>query len=268
MNEEKSKDLDQFYTNPKIAASLYAQLGEILDINQVFFIEPSAGSGSFSNLLDLNNSLSLDIDPKQDYIKKQDYLLFDDSILPKNRTIVTIGNPPFGKNSSLALKFFNKSAIYSNYIAFILPKTFKKDSMVNKLDKNMFLIYEKELTKNSFIYNEEPYDVPCVFQVWEKRDMIRDKIKQLTTVKYFDFTTKDKADLAIRRVGGLAGKVLEDFEQYKKASHYFIKTNKKEITKELLVKLLKNKYNEFQSLAKNTAGNPSLSKHELITTII
>lgn len=268
MSKEKSKDLDQFYTNPELATKLLEVLNDIMDIRGSFFVEPSAGSGSFSDLLSRNNLLALDIDPKQDYIKQQDYLKFDSSDLPQNQNIIVIGNPPFGKNSSLAIKFFNISAKYTNYIAFILPKTFKKDSVINKLDRNMFLIHEESLSKNSFIYNGEPYDVPCVFQIWEKRSEQRDLIPQLKETELFEFTTKDKADFAIRRVGGLAGKVLEKFEEYKEASHYFIKVNKKVIKKKTLIKLLQSKYKEFQKLAKNTAGNPSLSKHELIKTII
>ena len=46
-----------------------------------------------------------------------------------SRKIHVIGNPPFGRQSSLAIKFIKKSCSFSDTISFILPKSFKKDSM-------------------------------------------------------------------------------------------------------------------------------------------
>jgi predicted RNA methylase len=252
-----SRELDQFYTKKEIAKSCYDLVSSKIDINKYKLIEPSAGEGRFSDLFH-NNSLALDLDPKKNYIKKQDF--FDFEIDTKDN--VVIGNPPFGKNSSIAIKFFNKSATFSEYICMVLPRTFKKDSVINKLDFNFHLLLETDLPKNSFTFNDEDYDVPCVFQIWEKRDVKRNKIIQKTKTTYFEFSSKKDADFAMRRVGGLAGKVIEDFEDYKEPSHYYIKTptNKKKI-----IKTLKDSYKEFNEKAKNTAGNPSLSKHELIT---
>jgi predicted RNA methylase len=257
------KELDQFYTNQKTALKCFNYIKKILNLNDYFLFEPSAGTGAFSMLFH-KNSLSIDIDPKSIDIKKEDYLLFDISYFEKKSPILTIGNPPFGKNSSLAIKFFNKSAKFSNFVCFIVPKTFKKDSVINKLDKNMFLVSELELDKNSFIFNNSAYNVPCVFQVWEKRETIRPKIEIKKNTELFTFTKKEEADFAIRRVGGLAGKVIISFDEYSKQSHYFIKINKQIINKSDLIKKLQGLYRIFNDTAKNSAGNPSLSKNELI----
>ncbi len=260
MNEAKA--LDQFYTNPIIAKRYYQLLKSKFDLNNYFLFEPSAGEGSFSDLFH-SNSLASDLSPKKKYIKKMDFFDVTTATFQTNKPIFTIGNPPFGKNASLALKFINESSKYSSFIAFVLPKTFKKQSMINKINQNLHLIEEIDLPKNSFLHEGKKYDVPCVFQVWEKRKEKRELVVLKTISDYFDFCNKSEADMAIRRVGGLAGKVFIEHEQYKDASHYYIKI-KNNHCKEQLFSNLKSCYEEFQDKAKNTAGNPSLSKRELI----
>jgi predicted RNA methylase len=258
-----SRKLDQFYTKQNIAKECYDLICNTINIFNYKLIEPSAGKGSFSDLFH-ENSIAIDLDPQKKNIIKQDFFDFE---INSNNNIV-IGNPPFGKNSSLAIKFFNKSAIFSKYICMILPKTFKKDSIINKLDFSFHLLKEINLPKNSFLFNDKDYDVPCVFQIWEKREIKREKKIQKNKTKYFDFVKKNEGEIAIRRVGGLAGKVIEDFEKYKEPSHYYIKINSnKEISlnDKNIFEILKKCYEKFNEKAKNTAGNPSLSKHELIT---
>lgn len=264
-NKQKKRDLDQFYTNPKVAKQCVSKLNKLFNLDKYSILEPSAGAGSFSDIFkDKEGSMALDLDPKKAYIKKQDFLLFD-AITAFKKPVLTIGNPPFGKNSSLAIKFFNKSAEFSDIIAMIVPKTFNKDSVVNKLSFDFLLVENHELEKNSFIFDDEAYDVPCTFQIWERTDQPREKIKQKTKTHIFEFVNEeDNPDFAIRRVGGLAGKLIEDFSKYKKASHYYIKSK---IRNEDLIKSIKESYSELNAVANNTAGNPSLSKHEFITVM-
>ncbi len=257
-----SKELDQFYTNRRVAEYCMNILNKEFELEDFFLFEPSAGTGAFSNLFH-DNSLAIDIEPKHKSIKKDNFLTFNKNIF-NDKEVFTIGNPPFGKNSSLAIKFFNKAAEFSKYIGFIVPKTFKKISVSNKLDLKFHLIMEVEIQLDSFIFEGKQYSVPCVFQVWKKSDITRTKIKTKTLSDYFEFTDKENADFAIRRVGGLAGKVIENFKDYKESSHYFIKAKGK---KENLINNLKTLYNDLNILARNSAGNPSLSKHELIVTL-
>lgn len=258
MNE--AKILDQFYTNPVIAEYYYNLLSEKFNLVDFFLFEPSAGQGSFSDLFH-SDSLATDLSPKKDYIKRKDFFSIKKSSFKTKKPIFTIGNPPFGKNASLALKFINKSSDYSSYIAFVLPKTFKKQSMINKIDSNLHLVYEEDLPEDSFLHEGKKYNVPCVFQIWEKRKDKRKKIILKTKSEYFDFCKKEEADFAIRRVGVLAGKVFEEHSKYKDASHYYIKSRK---NKDVLLYNMKKCFHEFQEIARNTAGNPSLSKSELI----
>lgn len=258
----QSRKLDQFYTKPEVAKHFFKKLSSIVNIDDSFLLEPSAGTGSFSDLFH-ENSLALDLEPKKDYIKQKDYLEFNyKEEIETKKSIIVVGNPPFGKNSSLAISFFNKSAEFADIIAFIIPKTFHKESVTNRLDLSFHLEYSEDVNNYGFLFENKDYDVPCVFQVWKKSKTKRTKIVSKKTTELFEFTTKDKADLAIRRVGGLSGKVFVDFEGYKAPSHYYIKA--KQLSKEDLIKKLKENYDEFQEAARNTAGNPSLSKSELI----
>lgn len=246
--------LDQFYTKRTVALDLYSKFNAIILSNgftQNTWLEPSAGGGAFYDLMP-SNKLGLDLDVKIKGVIKADFMEYN---LPKNDYIV-LGNPPFGKNSSLAVKFFNKCAQHAVIIGFVVPKTFKKDSLKNKLDRNFHLIFEEDLSKNSFELDGKEYDVPCVFQVWIKKENLRELALKTFTHNDFTFVEKSEADFAIQRVGVAAGKVKIDFEKYAVASHYFIKANEK-------VRKVFEKIN-WSSVKGNTAGNPSISKSELI----
>ena len=49
--------------------------------------------------------------------------------LKNYKNIHIIGNPPFGRQSSLAIKFIKKSCEFCDTLSFILPKSFKKESL-------------------------------------------------------------------------------------------------------------------------------------------
>lgn len=262
----RERQLDQFYTNKNISKKLLTKIDSLYGLNNFFLLEPSAGNGSFSEHFH-KDSIAFDIDPKKTNIIQNDFLLVDKQYFSHStKPIFTIGNPPFGKNSSLAIKFFNKAAEFSEHIAFILPKSFKKESVINKLNNHFHCVYEEDIEDNAFVFNGKKYDVPCVFQIWEKRDYHRISSKLKTTTQLFTFSTKDNADIAVRRVGGLAGKLIMDFINYQPPSHYYLKINN-DINKDKVIQIISDSYNELQQMAKNTAGNPSLSKGELISVV-
>jgi hypothetical protein len=253
------KKLDQFYTKKDIAFECFNTTVSTITQNNIIFdlwLEPSAGTGAFFKLLP-NNKIGIDLKPKSENIIQSDFLKFD--MLPyilEDKKFVTIGNPPFGKNSSLAIKFFNKCAENSVLIAFILPKTFKKISILNKLNKSFHLIYEIDLPKYSFEFENNEYDVPCVFQIWKKDEAKRKKIIFTTTHDDFSFVKKNEGDFAIQRVGVNAGTVKKSFLNCAIPSHYFIRAEANVM--DIFLKI------NWDSVKYNTAGNPSISKHELI----
>ena len=106
--------LDKFYTKPHVAKECLNFLYDRFSIIKTMtFIEPSAGNGSFSSLIE--NCIALDIKPEAPNIKEQDFFTFT----PEPGDYVTFGNPPFGKRSKMAIDFFNHAATYSKIIAFI-----------------------------------------------------------------------------------------------------------------------------------------------------
>lgn len=215
-NYKKKCINDKFYTKGDIAKRLieYFNLDEF-DL----IIEPSAGNGSFSK--QIPNCVAYDIEPEADGIIKQDFLKLELD-RTKYKQILILGNPPFGKQGSDALKFLKKGHKIGHVIGFVLPKSFKKESYQNKIPLNLHLIYEIDLSNNSFTFNNKDYSVPCVFQVWKLKSY--DRILQEKLIpKTFTFVKKEEANVAIRRVGGNAGIAFLDLADKSKSTHYFIK---------------------------------------------
>ena len=156
----------------------------------------------------------------------------------------------------LRLSFFNHAASFqgTEIIAFILPKTFRKYSVQNRLNSNFTLLKDFELPKNSFLLNGAEYDVPCIFQIWQKLEIPRYTHK-VRLSHYVQFVQKADAEFAIRRVGGRAGKVL-DGTDHNPNSTYFCKECKKGV-KDILEKI------DFTEVVNSTAGARSLSKIEI-----
>lgn len=254
----KKNNLDQYYTNMSKVKNIIGNLP-----NKYFYIEPSAGDGAFTKLLTSKNCdyLAYDLEPKAINIIKSDF--FNVKILKSklHTKIKVIGNPPFGKNSSLAIKFFNHAASFKDVeeIMFILPKTFKKVSIHNKLNLYFHLKKSIDLPYKSFLLDGKEYDVPSCYQVWVRRKSKR-KIINITESKNIIFSKDDDYDIAIRRVGGRAGQVLTD-KNLSVTSTYFIK-----VLNEDIYEILKsNAYLEYiKEIRDYTSGIRSVSKFELI----
>ena len=248
--------LDRFYTNEEVAKQCISHVD--LDEFEVI-IEPSAGGGAFFSNID--NCIGYDVAPCFEGIIKEDWFNVDKGLFKGKKSLV-IGNPPFGQQNSIAIKFFNESAAFAEVIAFILPLSFKKDSVKNRLDLNFHLVKEVDLEENSFHLFGEEKSVPCVFQIWERKSTPRKKIRLRTTSEILEFTDRENADLRVQRVGGNAGKASFDFNRAV-ASNYFIK-NKTEKSNEELKDFINSLI--FPSI-EFTVGPKSLSKGELIAII-
>jgi len=230
-------------------------------------LEPSAGDGSFSDIVinDGHICRAFDLDPKKDYIEKADFFtILSDNIDTDISAVCCIGNPPFGKNSSLAVKFFNHCATLASTICFVVPKTFKKQSIHNKLNLNFHLKKSIDLPKDSFIFNGRPYNVPCVFQIWQFEEKKRRVIKSKSECVLFKFVKKNEADFAIRRAGGRAGTAFLEIINLSEESNVFCKVFDKTKIEEI-VGLINSI--DFTKIANSTAGVRSVSKGEIIRAI-
>ena len=258
------ENIDKFYTNIHIVEECIYKFNKyVYDINDFdLVIEPSAGSGNFLLNIEHKNKIGFDIEPEHESIIKKDFFEYHpDTYLYNN--ILTIGNPPFGIVCSLAIKFFNHAAKFSNVIAFIIPRSFRKVSMQNKLDINFKLIYDMDISNklNTF---DPPINVKCCFQIWTRTNNKR-IIKKLDIKhkdwKFLNYKKDDilLSDFAIRAYGGKCGEIVEyNFDMLNCKGWHFIKSN-------INIDQLKSNmlHLDFKN-SKNTARQNSLGKAELV----
>jgi len=260
----KRNTIDKYYTKDTAVQLCLNYVKEYVNINDKndLLIEPSAGNGSFiSGIKSLSlNHLFYDLEPENIEIVKQDYLLLDiDKLKNKYTNIHVIGNPPFGRQSSLAIKFIKKSCEFCNSLSFILPKSFKKDSMKKSFPLNFHLIFEIDLPDKSFLVDGVEYNVESIFQIWQKKDFNREIVVKLEPTHFIFVEKKDNPDISFRRVGVNAGTIHKNIHDKSDQSHYFIKfQNNKSIDDNIeLLKSIEFNHN-------NTVGPRSISKQELI----
>lgn len=261
-NGLKRNTIDKFYTSYKVVNKCIELIKSKIDIkDNDLCIEPSAGNGSFINAIKslFNHYKFYDIEPDNLEIIKLDYLKFNYIPNKKYNKIHIIGNPPFGRQSSLAIKFIKKSINFCDSISFILPKSFKKESLKKKINLYFHLESEFDLPYNSFFVNDIPYNVPCVFQIWIKKKKKR-KIPKILIENGFKFVKKNESpDISFRRIGAYAGKIDKICENKSIQSHYFIKFNN-DLTDDLFNKLSNINFETKYF----TCGPPSISKQEII----
>jgi predicted RNA methylase len=258
----KRNSIDKYYTNPEIVKFCIECIKKNLIINENdLIIEPSAGNGAFINSIKLlsNNFRFYDIEPENDEIIKKDYLIINEN-KNENEKIHIIGNPPFGRQSSLAIKFIKKSCEFCDSISFILPRSFKKDSLKKYFQLNFHLIFEIDLPSNSFLVNDVKYDVPCIFQIWEKRRENRIINVKLEPINFIFVKKEHEPHISFRRVGVNAGFIDPNFKDKNIQSHYFIKFINDKSIEDNISKLSIIKFD-----TDNTVGPKSISKQEIIS---
>ena len=261
----KRNAIDKFYTKKEVAhycINLFKQ--HMGPNNNDLIIEPSAGNGAF---IDAIKSLTCnyefyDLEPEHEEIIKQDYLLYNTNKTNNtNNTqkIHILGNPPFGRQSSLAIKFIKKSCQFCSSISFILPKSFKKDSLKKTFPLNFHLLFEMDLPEKSFLVNAKEHDVPCIFQIWIKKTYDREVSTKLEPHNFIFVEKTDNPNISFRRIGVNAGTINVNSTNKSVQSHYFIKfTNTNDLKKN--IELL----NTIVYDSNNTVGPKSIGKQELI----
>lgn len=239
--------IDQYYTTPEVARSCVDILRSLVPSERTW-IEPSAGTGVFLSLVP--EAIGYDIDPKHTRIKRADFLE-----VPVPNGCVVFGNPPFGRQSTLARKFIRHAAENADWIGFILPRSFTKPSMQKAFPLCFHLVHSSDLPSDSFVVNDAPYDVPCVFQVWKRETTLR-SVEEVDAPVGFSFVKKtDPHSFAFRRVGGTAGRCSLPSDQSVQ-SHYFIRLDDETKTPDILTASM------TYTFPTNTTGPRSLSKHE------
>ena len=264
--------MDQFYTKDEISKVLYKTLTKKINIDEYdIILEPSAGKGAFYNLFPKDKRKGIDTDPKCKGVSKQDFF---DYIPVKDKTYATIGNPPFGRVCSTAVKFFNHAATFSDIISFIIPRTFKRVSVQNKLNKKFHLIYNEDLPLSPCCF-EPKMAAKCCFQIWEKKEEEREIVMLEKTHKDFEFvpmgkkddngqpTPPEECDFSIRAYGGMCGEIVSSQDAIKNLrpkSWHFIKTSQNIEVDDLIEKFKSLNYN----ISKDTVRQNSIGRGELV----
>jgi hypothetical protein len=260
----KRNVIDKYYTQSAIVDICLTCVQQTLSIEPKtdLIIEPSAGNGAFiPGLKKLSQHYKFyDLQPEHSEIETQDYLTWQPSW---QQPIHIIGNPPFGRQASTAIKFIKKSSEFAQSISFILPKSFKKESMKKCFPLDFHLRLEMDLPAQAFLVDGQPHDVPCVFQIWEKNaTALQRALPEKIAPLHYTFVKKtDQPDIAFRRVGVNAGSIDRfDLEKKSEQSHYFLKFTEGRFTPALFEKLKQIQY----ATSSNTVGPKSIGKQELI----
>ena len=250
---------EQYYTPAALASELVARTLQHLDNpRSVYFLEPAAGTGSFLRALEsagIEAMTAIDKYPKNHRVTQADFLTWS----PHRTDFVTISNPPFGRNNALSVPFFNHAAEFSNYIAFLVPRSWRKWSVQNRLDDRFHLIedtsvqvqYEDEFG-NKIAKNN---DLRTCFQIWKKQDFPRKKIS-VPDNGLIAKSGPEQADIAIRVFGYGCGQVFDQFERVPNTTLMFLRILDKRVMG--LIKGL-----DYESFAINTAYTKALSFQEI-----
>ena len=233
-------ELDKYYTSYDDMQYCVNKSWDVLKENGYEiseFLEPSAGTGVFSNYIATSglDVVAIDIAPEGENIIQADYLEYQLEYV-KGRCV--IGNPPYGNRLSLANKFFKKSIEICDYIVFILPiSQLNNTQTLYQFD----LLYSEDLGELLFSGDRR---VHCCLNVYvrpknglNKRKTT--KLKDITIVrqdskKYNDF----EYDIRMCYWGdATAGKILKEGESY--SGEYKIKIHNDNL-KEEIIKVLSN----------------------------
>ena len=253
---------EQFYTPTDLALRLATLVSDkVGGFSDKTVIEPAGGTGSFlqaTKALKANKLISFDIEPKAEGVLLADFLL-ETKGLEKISNAITISNPPFGRNNSLSIPFFNKAAQHSQYIAFVVPRSWRKWSVLNRLNRNFHLVHDEDL---SIDYVDELGEMVwqkarlnTCFQIWERREELRPVIK----VKDLGLLSKvkpEEADVALTVFGYGCGKVRTSFDRVPNSTIMFLKLHDKRVLKAL-------QSVDFSKFYKNTAYTEALSLQEI-----
>lgn len=173
--------LDQHNTPSSVSKYCWDSFQKVLKkdkkkIEEYQIIEPSAGTGSFYDLLPANNRIGIDIGKFTGYDEyiQADFLTWNP--INKEQKYIAIGNPPFGYRGWLALSFLNHAAEFCEYVGFILPMSFQSEGKGSPKYRvpGMKLVHHEILPDGLFIQDTgDKTSVNTLWQIWKKGESMK-----------------------------------------------------------------------------------------------
>jgi predicted RNA methylase len=218
---------EQYYTPKPVAREI---LDRVLKTTKAStsspFLEPAAGAGAFVEAakdLGFQEIIAMDIEPKHPEVVKADFLFRH----PKVEHAICVTNPPFGRNNALSIPFFNKAAKHADVIAFVVPRSWRKWSVLNRLDRNFTLVDDFELTVDYVDeFDSEVHGIgnlrTCV-QIWQRVEGFERNLIQIEDLGLFEKTTPEKADVAFTQFGYGCANFSLDFDRVPNSTKAFLR---------------------------------------------
>ena len=228
MGNRRKTGKEQYYTPEALALELTIETESVIGpIRDKTVLEPAGGTGSFVRAAisrGAGSILSFDIEPLNELVQKGDFLSQELEL----DGAITISNPPFGRNNSLSIPFFNKAASYSQAICFIVPRSWRKWSVINRLDPKFRLVHDRNL-EIDYVNEKGEQIAPknrlaTCFQIWVRAESPRQRItvKDMGLIKK---VTPEEADVSLTIFGYGCGKLKTEFERKANSTQMFIKLN-------------------------------------------
>lgn len=224
LGNRRKTGVEQYYTPKNLALKLSSKVVERTGLER-WFLEPAGGNGSFVTALEQLGAKEIeavDLYPKHPRVKRADFL--DYQLVGEG--LVTISNPPFGRNNSLSIPFFNRAANHSEFIAFLVPRSWRKWSVQNRLDRRFHLISDEDVAVNYETDSGERIgannDLRTCFQIWQRRPELRGVVR-VTDNHLVAKCRPEEADLAIRVFGFGCGRSYRDFPRVPNTTLMFLR---------------------------------------------
>ena len=249
---------EQFYTPADLAARLVDTVSDVVGgLEGRIVLEPAGGTGAFVKAARAAGATTVayDIEPKARGVKTGDFLATE----LKLKNAVTISNPPFGRNNSLSIPFFNHAAEHSDYIAFIVPRSWRKWSVLNRLDQRFHLVYDEDLqidyVNDSGDEISNKSRLATCFQIWQRRRSLR-PIVAVVDHEFIKKVAPHDADVALTIFGYGCGRVRTEFKREKNTTQMYLKLNHPRALEAL-------QSVDFSRFFRNTAYTEALSLQEI-----
>ncbi|MDR0482213.1 MAG: hypothetical protein LBH13_03490 [Cellulomonadaceae bacterium] len=252
---------EQYYTPRDVADRLADVMFDVVGEGAAerVWIDPAGGTGAFVDAVrarGVDTVVSVDIEPHHDGVVRGDFL----EVPLVGDAMIALTNPPFGRANKLCIPFFNKLAGCCSHIGFIVPKSWRKWSVQDRLDQRFHLVYDEDLVVNYVDVDGAPLadgktHLNTVFQVWEKRDEIRPR-HEVEDRGYVTKTTPAEADVSMTVFGHGCGTVKTEFPRVKNTTQMFLTVCDAQVLEAL-------RHADFQQFYRNVAYIPALSIKEI-----